>query len=72
MVIAHSIIAATQPAPFISSIQLGVGAFRYKKYGSDNFISVWLFKDSSATRNILQRTSPQILFDSADFKNNTI
>lgn len=86
--IAHSIIAATRSASFISPLLLGVGSFLYKKYGSSNLInvlsslgfsasynSISLFEDSCAfhpARNILPHAFSQFVFDNADFNSNTI
>ncbi|CAD6231373.1 GSCOCG00012224001-RA-CDS, partial [Cotesia congregata] len=86
--IAHSIIAATRPASFISPLLLGVGSFLYKKYGSSNLIDVLsslgfsasynaisLFEESCAfrpARNILPHAFFQFVFDNADFNSNTI
>lgn len=86
--IAHAIIASVRPRSFLSPLQIGVGAFLYKKYASKNLINILsnmgfsasyneigIFENSSIharDREILENTFSQFVFDNADFNTDTL
>ncbi|CAH2989439.1 unnamed protein product [Chilo suppressalis] len=86
--IAHSIITAVRPRSFFSPLQLGVGTFLYKKFGSKSLINILsamgfcapyreitIFENSCIHRaesEILENSFSQFVFDNADFNINTL
>lgn len=80
--IAHSIIAATRPRPFLSPIQIGFGTLIYKKYGSKELLdvistlgfcssynSIRLFEMSclkNPPRVVMRNSFCQFVFDNVD------
>lgn len=86
--LAHAIISAVRPRSFFSPLQMGVGSFLYKKFGSRNLINVLsalgfsstyeevsLFESSCIQRQqpcILPDAFSQFVFDNADFNVNTL
>lgn len=86
--IAHSIITAVRPRSFFSPLQLGVGTFLYKKFGSKSLINILsamgfcapyreitIFENSCIHRaesEILENSFSQFVFDNADFNTNTL
>lgn len=86
--IAHSIISAVRPRSFLSPLQIGVGTFLYKKFGSKSLINILsamgfsatyreitIFENSCIHRaesEILENSFNQFVFDNADFNINTL
>jgi hypothetical protein len=76
---AHSIIAAARPKSFLSSLQVGVAAFLFQKYGSrrlsslgfcSSYTEAMLFEVSAIMRSPLDiddKSFSQFVFDNADF-----
>lgn len=81
--LSHAVISAVRPRSFLSPLQIGVGAFLYKKFGSKNLINILsalgfsssysetaLFETSCIMRPPLQiepNAFSQFMFDNADF-----
>lgn len=86
--IAHAIISAVRPRSFISSLQIGVGAFLYKKFGSrllidvlsslgfsSSYENVSSYEATSITRpqrQVKDTDFIQFVYDNADFNINTL
>ncbi|KYM97251.1 hypothetical protein ALC62_12065 [Cyphomyrmex costatus] len=86
--IAHAIIAAVRPRSFLSTLQIGVGTYLYKKFASKNLINILSAIGLSASYSevtrferacinrpqskVLEGSFSQFVFDNADFNTNTI
>lgn len=86
--IAHAIISAIRPNSFLSPLQIGVGVFLHKKFGSKQLLNVLsnlgfsatyaeseLFEMSAIMRPFLDidtEAFSQFVFDNADFNTNTL
>ncbi|CAH1155651.1 unnamed protein product [Phaedon cochleariae] len=86
--IAHAIIAAARPKSFLSSLQIGLGAFFSRKYGSKDLLKVLsalgfcasyeeivTFETSALfhpQKTIMNNSFSQFVFDNADVNINTI
>lgn len=84
----HSIISAVRPRSFLSPLQVGIGAFLYKKFGSKQLINILssLGFSSSYSESVLFEISAimrpgitiepdafsQFVFDNADFNTSTL
>lgn len=86
--IAHSLISAVRPRSFVSPLQVGLGAFLYKKYGSRKLIDVLSSLGFCAAYNettrfevstimrpplaVSQQAFIQMVYDNADFNIQTL
>lgn len=86
--LAHCIVAAARPKSFISSLQVGISAFLFQKYGSRRLIDIlsslgycssyteaMMFEVSAIMRpplNIDDSAFSQFVFDNADFNTQTL